>query len=76
VRSSSSLSSYCQAFAGIDNRVTTHLFISSPMCPKMQVKPILQLCFDLGVDDVRLLTGAEINSKSNYLVLLNGLIVG
>eukprot|EP00624_Nannochloropsis_granulata_P004428 evm.model.NODE_31977_length_99932_cov_29.870142.9 len=38
--------------------------------------PIRELCFDLGVEDVTLLSGAEINALSNYLVFLNGLIVG
>jgi DNA-directed RNA polymerase III subunit RPC2 len=37
---------------------------------------VRELCFDLGVEDVTLLSGAEINATSNYLVFLNGLIVG
>ncbi|EKU19986.1 DNA-directed RNA polymerase III subunit RPC2 [Nannochloropsis gaditana CCMP526] len=39
-------------------------------------EPIRKLCFDLGIEDVTLLSGAEINASSNYLVFLNGLIVG
>lgn len=42
----------------------------------MQSDPIRELCFDLGVEDVTMLSGAEINATSNYLVFLNGLIVG
>ena len=38
--------------------------------------PILRLCFDLGVEDVQLLTGEEIHCKDVHLVFLNGLIVG
>jgi DNA-directed RNA polymerase III subunit RPC2 len=34
------------------------------------------ICFDLGVEDVTMLTGEEINAQSTYLVFLNGLIVG
>jgi hypothetical protein len=45
-------------------------------CPALQGEPIRQLCFDLGVEDVSLLTGSEINAPSTYLVFLNGLIVG
>lgn len=35
-----------------------------------------QICYDLGVEDVSLFSGEEINAKSTYLVFLNGLIVG
>lgn len=35
-----------------------------------------QICCDLGVEDVTLFTGEEINAPSTYLVFLNGLIVG
>jgi DNA-directed RNA polymerase III subunit RPC2 len=38
--------------------------------------PIRRLCFDLGVEDVRLMTGEEIHSGDVHLVFLNGLIVG
>merc|ERR1719502_109805 len=39
-------------------------------------KPVIRLCFDLGVEDVKSLTGAEMNSPYNYLVYVNGLIIG
>ena len=35
-----------------------------------------QICFDLGVEDVAMFTGDEINAPMAYLVFLNGLIVG
>mmetsp|Transcript_4278 Transcript_4278/g.8185 ORF Transcript_4278/g.8185 Transcript_4278/m.8185 type:complete len:1346 (+) Transcript_4278:111-4148(+) len=38
--------------------------------------PIERLCRDLGVEDVNMLTGNEINSLGAYLVFLNGLILG
>ncbi len=38
--------------------------------------PIERLCRDLGVEDVTLMTGNEINSSGAYLVFLNGLILG
>ncbi|KAL3762320.1 hypothetical protein ACHAW5_006320, partial [Stephanodiscus triporus] len=38
--------------------------------------PIERLCVDLGVEDVRLLSGHEIHSRNAFLVLLNGLILG
>ena len=38
--------------------------------------PIERLCRAMGVEDVRLLTGNEINSTKAYLVFLNGIILG
>jgi DNA-directed RNA polymerase III subunit RPC2 len=38
--------------------------------------PIERLCRDLGVEDVRRLTGNEIHSIGSYIVFLNGLILG
>mmetsp|Transcript_19096 Transcript_19096/g.26877 ORF Transcript_19096/g.26877 Transcript_19096/m.26877 type:complete len:1397 (+) Transcript_19096:48-4238(+) len=38
--------------------------------------PVERLCRDLGVEDVCMLTGHEINSTNAYLVLLNGFILG
>jgi DNA-directed RNA polymerase III subunit RPC2 len=35
-----------------------------------------QICFDLGVEDVTMFTGEEVNAADIYLVFLNGLIVG
>eukprot|EP01038_Epipyxis_sp_PR26KG_P009030 gene9030-12176_t len=34
------------------------------------------ICFDLGVEDVTMLSGEDVNAASTYLVFLNGLIVG
>jgi DNA-directed RNA polymerase III subunit RPC2 len=39
-------------------------------------EPIKRLCFDLGVTDVSLSSGEELNHSSNYLVILNGVIIG
>jgi len=38
--------------------------------------PIYRVCLDLGVEDVALLSGEEINSSSAFLVFLNGLVIG
>ena len=38
--------------------------------------PIKRLCFDLGVEDVSLMSGAELNRPDAYLVIVNGLIIG
>eukprot|EP00590_Aulacoseira_subarctica_P012306 CAMPEP_0172419888 /NCGR_PEP_ID=MMETSP1064-20121228/6276_1 /TAXON_ID=202472 /ORGANISM="Aulacoseira subarctica , Strain CCAP 1002/5" /LENGTH=1336 /DNA_ID=CAMNT_0013159575 /DNA_START=27 /DNA_END=4037 /DNA_ORIENTATION=+ len=38
--------------------------------------PIERLCHDLGVEDVTMLTGKEVNAAGAYLILLNGLILG
>lgn len=34
--------------------------------------PIIRLAFNLGVEDIQLLSGAEITSKLVYMVYLNG----
>lgn len=39
-------------------------------------EPIKRTCFDLGVHDVALLSGEEINHASTFLVILNGVIIG
>lgn len=39
-------------------------------------RPIERLCMDLGVEDVRRMSGNEINSQQAFLVFLNGLIIG
>lgn len=38
--------------------------------------PIRKICFDLGVTDVSLLCGDEMNLSSTFLVILNGIIIG
>jgi DNA-directed RNA polymerase III subunit RPC2 len=38
--------------------------------------PIRRLCYDLGVEDVQMLTGEELNSTEVHIVFLNGIIVG
>ena len=35
-----------------------------------------QICFDIGVETITMLTGDEVNAPDTYLVFLNGLIVG
>lgn len=35
--------------------------------------PIIRLAFNLGVEDVHLLSGEEMTSKDVYLVFLNGM---
>ena len=42
----------------------------------MLLQPIERLCHDLGVEDVTMLTGKEVNAAAAYLILLNGLILG
>lgn len=37
---------------------------------------LCRICSNLGVEDVTMMTGEEINAQSSYLVFLNGLIVG
>ena len=39
-------------------------------------KSLERVCFDLGAEDVTLLTGDEINSYKTYLVFINGLLTG
>lgn len=37
--------------------------------------PIIRLAFNLGVEDIQLLSGAEITSKFVYMVYLNGMYI-
>ena len=37
---------------------------------------LVQLCFDLGVENVEMLSGDEINKKGTFIVIVNGLIIG
>eukprot|EP01132_Coremiostelium_polycephalum_P001511 gene1511-1903_t len=39
-------------------------------------RPLLRLAYNLGVQDILLVTGEELNSRNSYLVLLNGQIIG
>lgn len=39
-------------------------------------EPLIKLCINLGVEDICLLSGEEINSPYTYLVFLNGIILG
>jgi DNA-directed RNA polymerase III subunit RPC2 len=41
-----------------------------------ETEPIIRLSYDLGVESIGLVTGEEINSGSNFVVFLNGLILG
>ena len=38
--------------------------------------PIVRLCYALGLEDINLLTGAELYQPSTYIVFLNGNVVG
>lgn len=39
-------------------------------------EPLTRLCINLGVEDICLLSGEEINSPYTYLVYLNGVVIG
>lgn len=39
-------------------------------------EPIIRLAFNLGVENVNILGGEEINNKNVYMVFLNGNILG
>jgi len=39
-------------------------------------RPVLRACLDLGVEDVALLSGAEVHAGQAFLVFLNGLLIG
>jgi len=41
-----------------------------------EVEPIIRLAFDLGVQDINLVSGQEMHNSSSYIVFLNGLILG
>ncbi|KAF0983447.1 hypothetical protein FDP41_010512 [Naegleria fowleri] len=39
-------------------------------------EPIIRLAYNLGVEDINLISGEELNHPSSYVVILNGLILG
>lgn len=41
-----------------------------------EMDPVIRLAFDLGVEDINLVSGNEMNSKTTSIVFLNGLILG
>jgi len=41
-----------------------------------EINPIIRLAFDLGVEDINLVSGFEMNAKTTHVVFLNGLILG
>jgi DNA-directed RNA polymerase III subunit RPC2 len=53
-----------------------NLALSALIVTDDDTAPISRLCRDLGVEDIKRLTGNEINSTGAFLILLNGLILG
>ncbi|GMH82897.1 hypothetical protein TL16_g09418, partial [Triparma laevis f. inornata] len=53
-----------------------NLALLSHVTTDEETDPVQRLCYDFGVMDISSLTGNEINAKSSYLVLLNGLVLG
>lgn len=43
---------------------------------EVEEEPIIRLAFNLGVENVNILNGEEINNKDVYMVYLNGNILG
>jgi DNA-directed RNA polymerase beta subunit len=39
-------------------------------------EPIIRLAYDLGVEDINLISGEELNEPRSYVIFLNGLILG
>ena len=53
-----------------------NLALSALIVMDDEIGPVQRLCRDLGVEDVRRLTGNEIHSRGAFLIFLNGLILG
>ena len=53
-----------------------NLALISHITTDQDEQPIRRLAFNLGVEDIRYLSGEELSSDQSYLVLLNGNIVG
>ncbi|KAI2503730.1 DNA dependent RNA polymerase [Fragilaria crotonensis] len=53
-----------------------NLALSALIVTDDDTAPIARLCRDLGVEDVKRLTGNEIHSRGAFLILLNGQILG
>ncbi|XP_033638583.1 DNA-directed RNA polymerase III subunit RPC2-like isoform X2 [Asterias rubens] len=53
-----------------------NLALMTHITTDMEEDPIIQLAFNLGVEDISLLSGEELSSLHTYLVFLNGNILG
>ncbi|XP_038053269.1 DNA-directed RNA polymerase III subunit RPC2-like [Patiria miniata] len=53
-----------------------NLALMTHITTDMEEQPIVQLAFNLGVEDISLLSGEELSSPYTYLVFLNGNILG
>jgi DNA-directed RNA polymerase III subunit RPC2 len=53
-----------------------NLSLLSHVTTDEETEPVMKLCYDFGVQDISALGGQAINYKNNFLVLLNGLILG
>jgi DNA-directed RNA polymerase III subunit RPC2 len=53
-----------------------NLALMTHITTEVEEAPIARLAFNIGVEDVRLLSGEELSNKSIYTVFLNGNILG
>jgi len=53
-----------------------NLSLLSHVTTDEETEPVMKLCYDFGVQDISSLGGQAINFKNNFLVLLNGLVLG
>uniref|UniRef100_A0A0C9R872 DNA-directed RNA polymerase n=1 Tax=Fopius arisanus TaxID=64838 RepID=A0A0C9R872_9HYME len=53
-----------------------NLALMTHVTTEVEQEPIIRLCFNMGVENVNILGGEEINHKDVYMVFLNGNILG
>jgi DNA-directed RNA polymerase III subunit RPC2 len=53
-----------------------NLALMTHITTEIDEEPIMRLAFNLGVENVNILGGEEINNKNVYMVFLNGNILG
>lgn len=53
-----------------------NLALMTHITTEVEEEPIIRLAYNLGVENVNILGGEEINNKDVYMVFLNGNILG
>ncbi|KAM3288857.1 hypothetical protein P3S67_022287 [Capsicum chacoense] len=66
----------CDTPAGEACRLVKNLALITHIMTDLDERPIISLCYCLGVEDLELLSAEELHFPSSYLIVLNGLMLG
>ncbi|XP_020576393.1 DNA-directed RNA polymerase III subunit 2 isoform X2 [Phalaenopsis equestris] len=66
----------CDTPEGEGCGLTKNLALMTHVTSDEEEGPLIEWCYSLGVEDVEMLSGAELHARDTFLVMLNGLILG